>query len=102
MGDTLFIIISGNVDVEVGTTVVSHLGDTDYFGEIALLADSSRTASIKSVSEVQTLTLSKDSFKSFIYENPKISVQLMKEIIHKLLHNKGQRDLSSSSIYNDM
>lgn len=101
MGDTLFIIISGNVNVEVGAVVVNQLGDKDYFGEIALLGDSPRTASVKSVSDVQTLTLSKDSFKTFIYENPSISVQLMKEIIHKLLNNTGQRGFSSSSIYSD-
>jgi len=82
---TLFIITSGRVSVEVDGKVTGQLGDEDYFGAIAILADTTRTASVKSITNVTMLTLSKVAFKKFLYENPKISIKLMKDVITKLL-----------------
>ena len=83
--DTLFIITSGEVDVQTDAKVTNRLGDKDYFGAVAILSDRKRTASVKSITNVTMLTLSKYSFKNFIYENPKISVKLMKDVISKLI-----------------
>ena len=49
------------------------------------LADTRRVASVKSITAVTMLTLSKNAFKKFLYENPKISIKLMKEVLAKLL-----------------
>ena len=83
---TLFIITSGTLDVEVNGKVTHQLGDEEYFGAVAILADTTRTASVKSVTDVTMLTLSKTAFKEFIYENPKISIKLMKDVLGKLLN----------------
>jgi hypothetical protein len=82
---TLFIITSGKVNVEVDGKVTGQLGDEDYFGAVAILADTRRVASVKSITAVTMLTLSKNAFKKFLYENPKISIKLMKEVLAKLL-----------------
>lgn len=82
---TLFIITSGKVNVEIDGKVTEQLGDEDYFGAVAILADTTRMASVKSITDVTMLTLSKNAFKKFLYENPKISIKLMKEVINKLL-----------------
>ena len=81
----LFIITSGEANLETNGKVTNRLGNKDYFGAIAILADRKRTASVKSITDVTMLTLSKYSFKNFIYENPKISVKLMKDVISKLI-----------------
>ena len=83
-GNTLFIIISGEVELIIDGKRTDTLGDEDYFGEIALLGEITRRSSVKAISDVTILTLSKESFKAFVYENPKISLKLMKGIIHKL------------------
>ena len=82
---TLFIITSGTLDVEVDGKVTHQLGDEEYFGAVAILADTKRTASVKSLTDATMLTLSKSAFKQFIYDNPRISVKLMKDVITKLI-----------------
>ena len=88
-GNTLYIIISGSVETDVDGIIVDRTGDRTYFGEIALLGDITRTASVKAVSEVSALTLSKDALKEFMKENSEISAKLMKNIIRRLLENKA-------------
>ncbi len=85
VGNTLFIIIKGKVAVEVNDKRINTLGDRDYFGDIALIGDTKRAASIKVLQDVQLLTISKQDFQHFLNENPKIYNKLMKNIITKLL-----------------
>ena len=89
IGDTLYIIIKGYALAEIHAEQTAQLNDTDYFGEIALLGDVKRTASVKATSPITTLTLSKKEFKRFIYENPEVSTQVMKEIINKLVEKQA-------------
>lgn len=88
IGNSLFVILSGTVDVIIDGIIVNHLGEEDYFGEIAIIADTPRTATVKSTTNVSILKLSTNAFKTFIYDNPGISIILMKEITHRLLQNK--------------
>ena len=82
---TLFIITSGSVVVEIDGKITDTLGSEEYFGAVAIIADRTRIASVKSITNVTMLTLSKRAFKEFLFENPKISVKLMKEVVTKLL-----------------
>lgn len=84
-GNTLFMIITGEVELITDGKITDILGDEDYFGEIALIGEITRRSSVRATRDVTILTLSKEPFKAFIYDNPKISLKLMKEIIHKLI-----------------
>ena len=88
-GDALFIIVKGSVEAQTDGIVVNRLRDKDYFGAVALLGDITRTASVQATEDVTLLTLSKDAFKKFMYDNPTISVKLMKSMIRRLLENKS-------------
>jgi len=87
LGDTLYIIIKGKAIVEVASNQVTTMGDNDYFGEIAILGDSKRTASVKAIEPMSTLTISKEKVKEFISDQPVVSAKIMKEIIKKLIQN---------------
>lgn len=86
-GDSLFIITSGEVEVLIDDKLVNTLHDGDYFGEIAIIADTKRTATVRSSTDCSTLKLSTKAFKELIYDNPKISLKVMKEITNRLLQN---------------
>ena len=62
MGRELFILSKGKVDVIVGTKVVSTLNSGDYFGEIALLHNVRRMATIKALEFCSVLVLTRDEF----------------------------------------
>lgn len=84
VGDTLYMLIRGAGDTEVDGKVVYKLAHRDYFGEIALLGDTKRTASVKVTEPTIALTITKKEFKKFLENNPKVSAKVMKEIIKKL------------------
>ena len=83
--DTLFIIMSGKANVHKDSKKIKTLTDKDYFGEIAILGDTKRTVSVKTVTKLKALTISKRDFQKFLDENPKTHNKLMKNIIQKLL-----------------
>ena len=72
MGDSFFIIREGGVEVLVSRdgqeNRVAELGPGEYFGEIALLLDVPRTASVAATSDALVLRLKKDDFKSLMGE----------------------------------
>jgi CPA2 family monovalent cation:H+ antiporter-2 len=45
---------------------IARLGPGDYFGEMALLSDSRRNASVRTLSEVEVATLGKENFLSMV------------------------------------
>ena len=92
IGDTLFVIISGKVEVLIDNKVINHLEENDYFGDIALLSDTKRIATVRAISEtLEVVKLSKSAFKTFIKQNPDISMKLMKKIIERLIVTEKNR-----------
>lgn len=61
-GDRFYVIDSGSVDVYVDDQLTSRLDPGEYFGEIALLRDTPRTATVRAREDGLLLTLSRDSF----------------------------------------
>ena len=87
-GDAAYIIIGGKADVVVdtpgGPLVVATLDEHEIVGEIAILCDVPRTATVKAKTEVTTLRITKDLFFSLIVEFPQIAVEIMRELAHRL------------------
>jgi Cyclic nucleotide-binding domain len=61
-GDRYYMIERGRVEVSQGGRRMREQGPGDSFGEIALLRDVSRTATVRALEPVEALTLSRDDF----------------------------------------
>jgi hypothetical protein len=61
-GASFYVIASGRVQVDIDGAVVRDLGPGDWFGEIALLRDVPRTASVRSLSDVALWAVDRDTF----------------------------------------
>jgi len=87
-GDAAYIIIGGEADVIVGTPggplVVATLKQNEIVGEIAILCDVPRTATVRAKTQLTTLRISKDLFFSLVVEFPEIAVEIMRELAHRL------------------
>ncbi|MBC7803456.1 MAG: ion transporter [Candidatus Parcubacteria bacterium] len=69
--DSMYFIVSGEVEVDQETgTPKGRLAAGDFFGEIALIADRTRTATITAQSASKLLVLHKDDFESFMDAHP--------------------------------
>jgi CRP-like cAMP-binding protein len=87
-GDAMFIILGGEADVIVNTPhgehTVAHLGKNAFVGEIAILCDVPRTATVRASSTVTALRISKELFFRLVGEFPQIAVEIMRELAHRL------------------
>lgn len=87
-GDAAYIIITGDADVlvesESGPVKVATLGPNDLLGENAILCDVPRTATVKAVTKVETLMISKELFFQLINQFPSISIEIMRELARRV------------------
>ena len=94
MGDAAYIIVEGEAEVKVGTQngeiVVATLSRNDFVGEIAILCDVPRTATVQAKTRVVTLRIAKDLFFRLIAEFPQMSVEIMRELASRLEHTTAQ------------
>ena len=60
--DRFYVIVSGLVEVTQGTRILRHEGSGEFFGEIGLLRDVPRTATISAVEDTELLALDRDDF----------------------------------------
>lgn len=88
IGDAAFIIIEGEADITrdspQGPITVATAGRNDIVGEIAILCDVPRTASVRAKNKLETLVISKDLFFRLIMEFPQIAVEIMRVLAHRL------------------
>ena len=89
MGDAAYVIISGKADVVVdtptGPITVATMQKNDVVGEIAILINIPRTATIQAASELTTLRITKDLFLRTITEFPEMSVEMMRVLAERLV-----------------
>ncbi len=62
VGMGMYGVIFGEVEVIRDDEVIAKLGSNDFFGEMALIADEKRSATIKSLSDLSVFYLSKEAF----------------------------------------
>jgi CRP-like cAMP-binding protein len=89
-GDAAYIILDGQADVLVdtpnGALKVAQVGKNDIIGEIAILCDVPRTATVTANTDLATLKISKDNFFQLLGQFPQIGIEVMHELASRLHH----------------
>ena len=102
---SLYIILSGKVRVfssdekskEV-TLLVQESGS--YFGELALLGDEPRSASVETLEKTVCGIISKDDFKSWLVSHPDVAMGLLSELSEKIRHlTEKVKQMALSNVY---
>ena len=88
--DSLYLIVSGSVRVYVSdengrevTLNTLHAGDS--FGELALLSDQARSASVLTLEDSRFSVISKDDFLECMARCPQMSRQIIRSLIHRVV-----------------
>ena len=87
--DSLYIIVSGRMKVmmsddEGREVILSILGPNEYFGEMGLLDDSPRSASVVSLESCEVLVLPKRDFKNVLDDNTEMASALLRGLVKRL------------------
>jgi hypothetical protein len=83
-GDCAYFIHSGEVEVvreeDSGEQVVAKLSNGQYFGEMALISDATRNATVRSVTPVRVAILGKQNFLTMLRLMPHTQEDIMKTV----------------------
>ena len=95
IGDAAYVIMEGEADVVIdtpnGPLKVASVGKNAFIGEIAILCDVPRTATIIAKSDLETLKIiAKDLFFRLVMEFPSMAVEVMRELASRLEHGNMQ------------
>jgi CRP/FNR family cyclic AMP-dependent transcriptional regulator len=84
-GHEFFIVLEGEVEVRQGDRVIATRRAGDYVGEIALLDERPRTATVVATSPISVEVLSRREFASLLTDVPKLSEQLLATMARRLV-----------------
>ena len=83
-GAGFFVVEAGQAEVTVGGEPRGTLGPGDYFGEIALLTDSARTATIVATTDMACYGMTPWEFRPLVESNSEIAWKLLTAMAEKL------------------
>jgi CRP-like cAMP-binding protein len=84
-GYTFFVLIEGSAAVTSEGEALGSLGPGDFFGEIAILGDGRRTATVTSTSPVRLLVLFGTEFRQLECGHPEIAVRISEAMESRLV-----------------
>ena len=101
MGDAAYIVLAGTADILVdtpdGPLRVAQLAENEIIGEIAILCDIPRTASVEAATELTTLKITKELFFRMVMDFPEMGVEVMRVLAHRLEQTTSQLRLARAA-----
>lgn len=82
-GEEMYIIKRGKVQVLRDYSILAELSDHAFFGEMALVSEEPRNATIKALTEVEVLVLKKDDFRELLETKPSIASTVSYEVVKR-------------------
>ena len=82
-GEEMYVIKRGKVEVVRDFSVIAELSDHAFFGEMALVSEEPRNATIKAVTEVEALVLKKEDFRQLLENKPSIASEVSYEVVKR-------------------
>ncbi|MFP3546972.1 cyclic nucleotide-binding domain-containing protein [Rhizobium sp. SIMBA_035] len=87
-GDAAFVVLTGTAEVLVhspnGDVKVADVTSNSIVGEISILCDTLRTATVRASTDVEALRISKEQFLKLITDTPRIAVGVMRVLADRL------------------
>jgi CRP-like cAMP-binding protein len=84
-GIGFFVVIGGEASVSVDGQEVARLGAGDYFGELALIAERERTATVTAETALDCLEIPIWDFREFVKSDSEVLWKLLQHVVGTLL-----------------
>jgi CRP-like cAMP-binding protein len=100
--DAAYVLLSGSADILVGNgndqIKVATLESNSIVGEIAILCDVARTATVKAAVPLETLRIKKDQFIRLLAEFPEMAVEIMRVLADRLSRTTAELSEARSQL----
>jgi CRP-like cAMP-binding protein len=83
-GIGFFVVAEGEAAVSVGGNVVATLKPGSHFGEIALISEAERTATVTATTDLRLLEIPFYEFRDFAHDNPDVMWKLLQDVVAML------------------
>jgi CRP-like cAMP-binding protein len=104
-GDEMYVVYSGGVElsrlVNNEKKVLTVLGKDSFFGEMALLSDTMRTATATAIGRTALLPFDKKAMVKRIETNPKFALHLIDSLTERLIRTTSRLTELTGMIMND-
>ena len=84
LGDVMYVVLDGEVEVRVGGKVIEVVKPGDFFGEMVLIDFSPRSATALAKSDCRLVAIDEKRFVETIYETPFFAVHVMRVLASRL------------------
>ena len=91
-GAGFFVIAEGNADVSIGGQHRTTLGPGDHFGEVALIDDGVRSASITAATDLLCYGLTPWEFRPFVEDHPQVAWALLETLARRARESSQSAD----------
>jgi CRP-like cAMP-binding protein len=80
VGREFFVIIDGTAEVVRGDDRIAELGPGDFFGEMALVGDDRRMATVRATKPMRVIVMTRQSFREMDRSMPKVHATIVEAI----------------------
>ena len=88
-GIGFFVLADGEATVSVGGNVVATMKPGDHFGELALVSEGERTATVTATTDLRVLEIPFYDFRDFALANPDVTWKLLQHVVSLLQPSKA-------------
>jgi NADH:ubiquinone reductase (H+-translocating) len=97
VGDRIYFVVAGEAGVEVNNAVVATVNEGSVIGEIALVKDTPRTATVRAKTDMDVASVSRETFHTLVAHFPGVK-EAMDEIMGRHLAADTLRDNMANSV----
>jgi CRP-like cAMP-binding protein len=83
-GREFFVLLDGTADVLKGNRQIRTMGPGDFFGEIALIADTPRTATVVAKTPLRALVITDRAFRTLLEQQPQLQLKVLQALAERL------------------
>jgi CRP/FNR family transcriptional regulator, cyclic AMP receptor protein len=83
-GREFFVLLEGTAEVLKGKRKIRDMGPGDFFGEIALISDVPRTATVVARTPLRALVITDRAFRTLLEQQPQLQVKVLQALAERL------------------
>lgn len=83
-GDFMYVVIEGEVEILDGSTSLETIGPGSIFGELALIDDEPRSATVVAKTDARLVAVDRRKFEFMVTETPYFALAVMKVLADRL------------------
>ncbi len=87
-----FLIADGRVDVVRDSQKLREMGSGEFFGEMALMEERIRTATVTAKERTRCLQLVRWDFRAMLKENPELAVKMLEVVVQRMREHPIAQD----------